>query len=498
MGDEIGEECGVGAIYLKDQSKSCLETPFNLVHLASKMQHRGQRSAGINVYNPYGNSPLVSHKDIGLVAEVFRMRNKEEFEEILKRCQGTAGITHTRYSTSGKRRDYEAMRNEVQPFERRHGRLSKRFSLAFNGNLTNYEELFDELKATGYWMDTKVDTEVLMHYMALYTKKLSEGLEHGKSPDKFEMVRKIMEKFDGAYNVLSMFADGELIAFRDPRGFHPLSIGENDKMYAIASETSALESVGINNFSTILPGEAIRINKNGIERKRLVSGISSCLCQLEPVYFMRADSELDGVEVRAMRRALGVRLAEDEPLKGKLDDSYIVVPAPKAAIPGGEGFADKLGLRFSLAIDKAEDLRGFINDEEERKDIMSTVYIVYRNAVKGKKVIVVDDSTVRGETSRQLVSYLRKKGAVEVHLRLTEPPIKHPCWYGIDYPTRKELIANISKDNLEAEIAKAIGADSVHFQTIDGLVEALGIPRDNLCLACLTGKYPTHCGQKKA
>ena len=143
-------------------------------------------------------------------------------------------------------------------------------------------------------------------------------------------------------------------------------------------------------------------------------------------------------------------------------------------------------------------MRGFINDEEERKDIMSTVYIVYRNAVKGKKVIVVDDSTVRGETSRQLVSYLRKKGAVEVHLRLTEPPIKHPCWYGIDYPTRKELIANISKDNLEAEIAKAIGADSVHFQTIDGLVEALGIPRDNLCLACLTGKYPTHCGQKKA
>lgn len=497
MGDEIGEECGVGAIYLKDQSKSSIETPFNLVHIDLRHQHRGQRSAGINVYNPYGESPFVSHKDLGLVSEVFRMRNREEFEEILKRCQGTAGIAHTRYSTSGKRKDYEAMRNEVQPFERRHGRLSKRFSLAFNGNITNYEELYNELKATGYWMDTKVDTEILMHYIAIYTKILGGSVEDGKKPEMFDVVKKIMEKFDGAYNVVSMFADGELLAFRDPRGFHPMSIGENDKMYAIASESSALESIGINNHSLILPGEAIKINKNGLQRRRLVEQQEK-FCHFEKVYFMRADSKIGGLEIRAIRENLGRRLARDEPLKDKLNSEYIVVPAPKAAIPAAEGYSRELGLNFSLAIDKAEDLRGFINDIEERKGIMSTVYIIYESEVKGKKIMLIDDSIVRGETSKQLISDLRKKGALEVHLRLTEPPIKHPCWYGIDYPTRKELIANISKENIESEIAKYIGADSVHFQTIDGMVDALGVPANNLCLACLTGKYPTHCGQKRA
>ena len=167
---------------------------------------------------------------------------------------------------------------------------------------------------------------------------------------------------------------------------------------------------------------------------------------------------------------LGRRLAREEPLRGRLDNEYLVVPAPKAATPAAEGFANELGLRHSMAIDKAEDLRGFINDSEERKDIMSTVYIIYESDIRGKKIILVDDSIVRGETYRQLISDLRKKGALEVHLRLTEPPIKHPCWYGIDYPTRKELIANMAKENLEEEIAKSIGADSVHFQTLEGMV----------------------------
>jgi amidophosphoribosyltransferase len=349
----------------------------------------------------------------------------------------------------------------------------------------------------GFWMDTKVDTEILMHYMAFYTKKSMEISQEGNKPEMFDVVEKIMKKFDGAYNVVSMFADGELLAFRDPRGFHPLFLGENEKMYAIASESSALDSIGIEKYEIILPGEAVKINGNGLERKRLMIEPER-LCHFEAVYFMRADSKLNGLEVRAMRNNLGRRLAREEPLRGRLDNEYLVVPAPKAAIPAAEGFANELGLKYSMAIDKAEDLRGFINDSEERKDIMSTVYIIYESDIRGKKIILIDDSIVRGETSKQLISDLRKKGALEVHLRLTEPPIKHPCWYGIDYPTRKELIANLSKENLEEEIAKTIGADSVHFQTLDGMVEALGIPRDNLCLACLTGKYPTHHGQKKA
>lgn len=499
MGEEYGEECGVGAIYLKDQSKASIEVPFGLVHLASRMQHRGQRSAGISVYNPRRQKPLLYYKDLGLVAEVFKMRNREEFESIINRFHGTAGIAHTRYSTSGKRKDYEAMRDEVQPFERRHGKLWKRFSLAFNGNITNYDELYKELEEIDYSMDTNVDTEILMHHLSIQIKRISEMTEGEKKskPEMFDVVKETMKKLDGAYNVVSMFGDGELLAFRDPRGFHPLFIGENEKMYAIASESSALESIGIQGSELILPGEAVKINRQGFFRKRLIEEEEK-FCHFEKVYFMRADSRMNGLEIMAIREKLGRRLAIDEPLKGNLNSDYLVVPAPKAAIPAAEGYSRELGLNFSLAIDKAEDLRGFINDSEERKDIMSTIYIIYEKEIKGKKIILVDDSIVRGETSKQLISDLRRKGAREVHLRLTEPPIKHPCWYGIDYPTRKELIANISKENLEQEVAKAIGADSVHFQAIEGMVDALGVPANNLCLACLTGKYPTHCGQKRA
>ncbi|MEK6893509.1 MAG: amidophosphoribosyltransferase [Nanoarchaeota archaeon] len=507
--EEAGEECGICAIYLKNQKGSLKNTPLLLINSLSMLQHRGQKSAGISVFNPLAEGEerrktLLSFKGVGRVSEVFKFRHRHENELIVERCQGIAGIGHTRYSTSGKREDYYSAIDEAQPFIRRHPLSWKKFSLAFNGNIVNYSSLCKYLEERGYSLETNVDTEVLMALISIHLKRLSSEESEGRSikPSLFDVVSEITKLIDGSYNVLTLFGDGDLLVFRDPKGFRPLVWGENDAFYAVASESAVFDKIGISEFKDVEPGEAIIFNKGGVQRKKLSNNQQS-FCHFEHVYFARPNSKIEGVLVKSVRQNLGRELSKIEFLKEKLNENYLVIPAPKTAIPAAEAYAESLNLQMHQAIEKNEEERGFINSTFERERIMKNSYIIHPD-VKGRKIILIDDSIVRGETSKILISQLRNAGALEVHVRLTEPPIKHPCFYGIDYPTREELIAarlskGIDEEELQKlgeKVAKEIGADSVFFQTIPGLIKAIGLPKENLCLACLTGEYPTPCGQK--
>ncbi|MDP3881300.1 MAG: amidophosphoribosyltransferase [Nanoarchaeota archaeon] len=501
--------CGIIGLYLKSgQEVSTLASQAAIQGL-SMLQHRGQRSAGITVFNPQiqgepHRKVLVTYKDVGLVPEVFKLGHKPEYEKILERCRGRAVIGQTRYSTAGARDNYFSGLDETQPFERRHPRAFRKFAICFNGNIANYSELAEDMKERGYLLETDVDTEVLMNLFSLLIARHSDNGE-GKEPIKpnlFHVMKDLVTRLDGAYNILSLFGDGDLLAFRDPQGFHPLCWGENDNYYGVASESAALESMGIKKFEDVKPGQAFLFNSSGVQSQRLVDNGKS-FCHFEDIYFAKAHSVIDGVVVKDTRIRAGRELAKNELLIPEFDDNFLVVPAPFTAIPAAEAYARALGLEFRHSIEKREGVRGFINGADERKRIMNSAYIFHQD-VSGRKLIIVDDSMVRGETSAKLIAGARNKGALEVHLRLTEPMIKNPCFYGIDYPTRKELIAsrlsygNPAQVELENRIAEEIGADSVRFQTLDGLISAIGRPRNELCLACLTGEYPTPCGQKYA
>ncbi len=507
--EEAGEECGVFGIYLKDLSQPKEAVPSLIAQGLSMLQHRGQKSAGMSVYNPRATGEtrrkiLTTYKGVGLVSEVFKLSHRPEHQEILQRCSGIAGIGHTRYSTAGAKDDYFASQDEAQPFERRHPRAFKRFAICFNGNLANSAELGSEMENKGYILETAVDTEVLMNLLSWHIKLESDGdnVREPLKPNLFNVVQESMLRLDGSYNTLSLFADGDLLAFRDPHGFHPLCWGENDYFYALASESIALEKVGINRFRDVNPGEALIFNSSGVRSKQLTSSQRS-FCHFEFVYFSKSPSIMEGRSVKEVRRALGIQLANEEPLKNKFDSSYLVVPAPMTSIPAAEAYANALGLELRCAIEKNSSARGFINPSFQRMQIMNGTYLFHPD-LKDRKIIILDDSLVRGETSKILVKGAKDRGAREIHLRFTEPAISHPCFYGIDYPTHGELMASrmssgcSSQEELEFRIAKELGADAVRFQTLDSLVTATGMPKSDLCLACLTGQYPTSCGQKCA
>jgi amidophosphoribosyltransferase len=500
----LGEECGIAGVYLKNGIDKKAQTPRYLYSMLSKIQHRGQLSAGISVYNPEskGGRILSVHKAIGKVDDLFDVKDQKEYKKILRYSAGTAGIGHVRYSTSGNGKNHLALLNEAQPFFRHHGRPWKRFSLAFNGNLANADELRKEItESEKYIFDTEVDTEAIMHLLSINLKALStkDGQGRDMKPDLFDVFGKVAERLDGACNLVSLFSDGDLVVFRDAFGFKPLVWGENSDAYAVASESTSLEGIGINNFYPVPEGNCMIFNRQGIQDKKISDSLHKSHCHFEWVYFSRAQSVIDNKSVNSVRENLGKELAKIEPLKqGMKQEEYVVVPVPKTAIPAAEEYAHEMGIRFSLALDKAHGERGFINKSNERERIMDKEYGIFKERVKDKKVIVIEDSIVRGETSKKIIRLLRDAGAKEVHFRSTEPPIVFPCFYGIDFPTYKELIASKYSDNLEIEIAKEIGADSVVYQTLEGLVNAIGFPKNDLCLACLTGKYPTPGGKMLA
>lgn len=488
MSGEIRDECGVAAVSLRKDSKAL----FYLYRLLLNLQNRGQLSAGVTVYNKSRPELINTYKNIGTVNEVFRTSNVQKSMEIFRKYSGNKGIGHVRYATCGTND-----RNEAQPFERKHGRLWKWFSFGFNGNLVNFNELKKPLQEkTEYHFILNNDTEIIMHYLA-------REFKGSKKPNLRSVFHNLSRKFDGAYNIAFINAYGDLAVCRDPLGFRPLCYAIEHGNLFVASESNALVNIGVHNFKSLQPGELITATNGNIRVERFAKAKRKAHCMFEWVYFANVGSVLDGKSVYITRTRLGKELAKLE--TEKIDKDYIVVPVPDTAKAAGDAYAFELGVPSMEGLIRNRFVGRTFIEGNKREDKVANKYTVIKEILRGKKVLLVDDSIVRGTTLRQIVRYLKKiGGAKEVHVRVTCPPIKAPCFYGIDMSTVGELLLPKYEKNLDPEktspqvldkIAKDMGADSLIYQTIPGLVRSIGLPFRDLCMGCLSGKYPTHCGR---
>lgn len=503
--EDIHHECAIGGVSLKNPGRKFYRdelklVPSALMIMAHELQPRGQKSSGISTYNPFRTRIIRTHKEVGKVAEVFRFADEKEQAKLISEYAGTSGLFNNRYSTSGdsNRDDREAGTSEAQPFDIRHFNRDKRFSVGLNGTIVNNEELRKDLKKQhNYAFDTKVDTETIAALISLKLKELADFREI-KDATRFEGVfRHLHNSLDGAYNLVTQFGTGELAAYRDSRGFHPLVYGETDRFAAVASESIALEAIGIEKFRDILPGELLIINQKGTSSVNIAAPNLS-ECEMEFVYFMRGNSMAHGESVRDKRVRLGRELAKDDPLREKIKanpEKYVVIPAPWTGVASAEGYSEEAGVKWRLGLGKKTLDRAFISGVLARRLLFGRNYDSYPSAYGGLRVIITDDSIVRGDTSKRLVKEVWEGGAEEVHLRITKPRIIAPCFYGIDFSTLKELFANKFKDD-EAG-AKELGVTSLVFQTLEGLLSGLGRERKDLCLACINAEYPTPAGQRR-
>jgi len=489
MSGEVKDECGIAAVSLKREQDKSL---FYIYKMLLNLQNRGQLAAGFTVYNNQKAQLLETHRGLGVVNEVFKTHNKLKSSLMFKRYVGSKAIGHVRYATFGlDNLEY------AQPFERKHGRLWKWFSFCFNGNLTNFSELKSKLMAKPeYHMIYDTDTEIIMHYTA-------RELIGSSKPSLKRVFHNLSNKFDGAYNIAFLDAHGDLVVSRDPYGFRPLSYSIKDGDLLAASESNALFNCGFRDIKSLEPGKMICSQNGNIIVKRYAKAKKRSHCMFEWVYFANVSSVIDGKSVYITRTNLGKELAKLE--TEDISKDHIIVPVPDTAKAAGDALAYELGIPSMEGLIRNRFVgRTFIEGSgRERK--VENKYTVIRPILKDRKVILVDDSLVRGLTSQALVSYLKEVGgAREVHLRVSCPPIKAPCFYGIDMSTVTELLAPKFEKPIDPEkttektcekIANFLGADSVIYQTITGLVKSIDLPRRDLCLACLTGKYPTTCGK---
>ena len=491
---EAKHQCGIAAAYIKENGDSGNKAMFYLYKILLNQQNRGQLSAGVTTYSAQRSQLLDTYKELGTVNEVFKTSDRQKSIEIFRRYAGNRGIGHTRYATSGSED-----RSLAQPFERHHGRKWKWFSFCWNGNLANYMELREHLmEKADYHITYETDTEIMMHY-------ISREFKGGVRPNLIKAFSRLAQKFDGCFNIAFMNAYGEMIILRDPYGFRPIVYGEKDGMFLVASESNALINCGITEYKDLQPGHLIYINESGkIEIKKYAESPKKAHCMFEWVYFANVSSVVDGKSVYITRKNLGTGLGKRE--TEKIDKEHVVIPVPDTAKAAGDSLA------FSLKVPSSEGLirnryvgRTFI-EGSNREDRVQNKYTALKEIIEGKKVILVDDSIVRGTTTKQVVKYLKKVGgAKEVHLRISCPPIRGPCFYGIDMSTISELLVpryekmpkkgEISKEIVKS-IAEELGADSLVYQSVEGLIKSIGKPANELCTACITGDYPTKAGQK--
>lgn len=455
--DKLHEECGVFGIYDLDGNDVASTIYYGLFAL----QHRGQESCGIAVSETSGPKGKVSsYKGMGLVNEVF-------VEGSLENLKGDIGVGHVRYSTAGA-----STRENAQPLVLNY--VKGTLALAHNGNLINANELREELEYTGAIFQTTIDSEVIAYHIAR-ERLASKTVE--------EAVRRAASKIRGAFSLVVM-SPRKLIGARDPFGFKPLCIGKRDNAYIIASESCALETVGAEYVRDVFPGEVVTITQNGI-----TSDTSLCLpkgkearCVFEYIYFARPDSHIDGVSVYTSRILAGRFLAMDSPVEADL-----VVGVPESGNAAALGYSMESGIPYGTAFVKNSYVgRTFIKPKQSSRESSVRVKLnVLEEAVRGKRVIMIDDSIVRGTTSDRIVRMLRDAGATEVHVRISSPPFLWPCYFGTDIPEREQLIAyNRTVD----EICKVIGADSLGYLDIGRLSEMVeGLP---ICKGCFTGTYP--------
>lgn len=451
LSDRLHEECGVIGI------SSPTEDVAQLVFFGLfALQHRGQEAAGIAVSD---GSQAHIHKADGLVTQVFTPAN-------LAPLRGTNGIGHTRYSTTGG----SSARN-AQPFlvETVHGPLA----VAHNGNLVNAHELRSELLAKGFGLTASSDTEVMTLMLA------SAG---GATWE--DRLARTLSSWIGAYSLVTLVED-RVIAVRDPWGFRPMSVGKlPDGGWAVASETCALSTLGCTEVSEVCPGEIVTLKRNELARRQaLMPSVKSSRCTFEFVYFSRPDSQWDGLSVHGVRQRMGEQLARESGV-----DADVVVPVPDSSVPAAVGFSRQTGIEYNDGLIKNRYIgRTFIEPTTlMRERGVAMKFNALPENLRGKRVILIDDSLVRGTTAGPLVQLIRDAGATEVHLRITSPPIKHPCHFGVDMGHDDDLIA--ARLNLE-ELCSVVKADSLAFLSLDGMMSAVG-RKEGYCNACFTGVYP--------
>lgn len=458
----LHEECGVAGAF----SFSGKDVSGHLYKALFSLQHRGQDSAGMAVFN---GKKIINHRRLGLVGDVFK-------PEDLARLVAYCGIAHVRYPTIGAGGEEDA-----QPFLANFPR--KGIALAHNGNIANYGTMRSILEGRGHQLSSTCDADLMLAFFAGHLQE---------KKDIFEATGALMGDLDGSYSVCAITGHGELVVFRDPRAIRPLIWGRKGDIIMFASESVALDINGIRISGNVLPGEAIIVTKDGVKAKIVAPATSRAHCMFEYVYFSRPDSVIEEKLVYNVRYELGRRLAGEKPCKAD-----IIVAVPDTSRPAAEGYANvaKIPLVEGLIKNRYIGRTFIMPSQEKRMQAVRFKLNAVRPLVEGKSVILIDDSIVRGTTSGPIVRLMRDAGAKEVHVRITCPPVISPCFYGVDLPSYAELIA--ANKSVE-EIRKEIGADSLAYLSVENLVEAIGLGRENLCLGCLTGSYPTQFGNKIA
>lgn len=455
--DKFHEECGLFGIFGHPEASTL--TQLGLF----AQQHRGQEACGI-VSND--NGEFHESRSKGLVADVLN-------EDELKKLTGQCAIGHTRYSTAGRNTI-----KEVQPFSVtcQHGDIA----VCHNGNLPFANQKREELERNGAIFSSTSDTETILHSIARTPAKSA-----------VDAIRKVLEDTEGAFSLLFLTPD-KLIAVRDPRGFRPLNLGKIGDAWCVASETCAFDLIDAQYVREIEPGEMLIIDADGLSSEKPFAEKPRSVCTFEHVYFSRPDSIIYGRSVNESRHKMGKQLALEHPV-----DADIVVPVPDSGVAAAIGFAKQSGINFRQAIIRNHYVgRTFIEPSQSIRSFGVRLKLnPVKDLINGQRIVLVDDSIVRGTTSKKIVEMVREAGAKEVHLRISCPPTTHSCYYGVDTPHRQDLIAS---QMTTAEVCKYIGADSLGYLSLEGMLEAIDIDPDSTCNACWSGKYPTLIANGKA
>ena len=459
MQGEMEDKCGIVGFHSKDDSKDVASLVYYCLYA---LQHRGQESAGIATFN--SDIGLSHYCGMGLITEVFK-------KDTIERLMGHMAIGHVRYSTTG-----QSKLENSQPFVTDFG--DGFIAMAHNGDIVNSEELRNELIDEGFYFKSDSDSEVICYML----KK-----EHyDKNKNVIEAIEAVCKKLVGSY-ALTILIDGELYGVRDPMGIKPLAIAKKDDDYILASETVAFDVINAEYVRDAMPGEVIYFENDEINSHMLESAGKCKLshCMFEYVYFARPDSTIDGINVYETRMNIGRQLHKLYPI-----DADVVIPVPDSSIPAAIGYSRASGIPYGEGLIKNRYVgRTFIMPTQEERELAVRLKLnPIKDAIKGKKIVLIDDSIVRGTTSKQLLDLVKEAEPAEIHFLVGCPPVIAPCYYGVAMATKKELIAaNYSVE----EIQKQLDIDSLGYITLPALVEAIGMPEENLCMGCLNEEYPT-------
>ena len=449
-GATLRESCGIFGVYAPEDEVARLAF-FGIYAL----QHRGQESSGIATAD---GSRIRLHAAMGLVAQVFN-------EATLDQLRGGIAIGHNRYSTTGSSRSFNTQPIMVSS-------PSGDVALAHNGNIVNAEYLRRELEEKGCTFSSSSDSEVIAYLIVSSPGK-----------DLIQKIKHAMGRLQGAYSLVILTRD-KLVGVRDPMGVRPLCLGSLDGGWVLASESCALDHLGAQFLREVDPGEVVLIDEAGVNSFKVRKARRRALCIFEFIYFARPDSVISGRRLYPARQAMGMQLTREYPV-----DADLVIGVPDSATAAGIGYSFASGIPFSEGLLKNRYVgRTFIEPEQRLRDLgVKLKFNPMPEVLSGKRVVVVDDSIVRGTTTPQVINLLRRAGASEIHMCICAPPIRYPCFFGVDMASRRELIA---AHKAVPEIAEFIGADSLGYLSIDGLIQAVGLPKESFCLACFTGDYP--------